>query len=197
MNTESKFLDKKNKSTIFVLPLLENIPKIYLADCVNCYIDAEFALPEDGGTGIIYIAFTKKAIEAKYFTAPNSNRAIINKTRVEALTGHPDLVDIVDVELFKVFSFALHDSYLDDIWLFLNGQYSRISKKAKSRMLNFYTGYKKLKDVLNPTAKAKQEFIDKYGLEDTHTLSDIKELLSKPNWEQETFKLSNFLILEE
>jgi len=189
---EDKFFKKSNKSTVFVLPLIEDMPKIYFTDAVNCYIGAEFSETE-GELGLVYVAFTKKSIEGKYYTAPNSNRAILNTNRVKALVEHPDYVDVTSVEMFYVYSYQIRDEYLEDIWSFLNGRYTKISKKARNKIVTYYSDLPKLRKILNPTNYDKAEFLEELNVENL----EVTEILSKPNWEQETFKLSNFLIIEE
>ena len=194
---ESKFFDKKNKSTVFVLPLVEDMPKVYFSDCVNCYIGSEFSETQ-GELGVIYVAFTKKSIEGKYYTPVGSNRAVLNSNRVAALTEHPSFLDVTPVELFYVYGYTVRDIYLDDIWNFLNGKYTQISKKAKQRMVSYYADMPKLRKILNPSKLDKIEFLEKlYDEEDQTPDLSVVEILSKPNWEQETFKLSHFLIIEE
>lgn len=195
MGKTDKFFDKTNKSTVFVLPLIEDMPKIYFSDCVNCYIDAEFS-DTQGELSTIYVAFTKENIESKYYTAKNSNRAILNSNRIPALTEHPDFIDVTEVEMFYVYSYSVKDEYLEDVWNFLNGRYTKISAKARRRITSYYTDLPRLKKILNPTINDRKEFMEKYyDNEDDHI--EVTEILSKPNWEQETFKISNFLILEE
>ena len=194
MKTLPRFFDKKNKSTLFALPLIEGIPKVYFSDCINCYIASEFSDLTDEGVGVIYVAFNKSVLESTYFSTPNSSRAIINSTRVEILQNHPNFIKVVDADIFDVYCYNLEDKYVNDVWAFLNGKYSTFSKDAKRRILNYYSGYPKLQKILNPTKADKREFSEELGLD---SAEGIDELLSKPNWEQETFKLSHFLIIEE
>jgi hypothetical protein len=181
---------KKNKSTVFLLPLLKDrIPFAYVADCVNSYVFNSF-LPEDNvNLDKLYIAFELKDLEKNYYMIPGNNRTSCNKERFELLEKSSFLDKKVIYDDFILFSFYLNDEFSNDVANFIEGKYSKFSETAKIKIALSYNS-SKVQNILNPTDKVKKEFASKLGLD---SIAYINEILDKPNKEVETFKLSHFL----
>lgn len=136
-----------NKSCIFLFPFL-NYSRTYFrwhTDFMNCFSSTEDNPDEDA----LYLWYKYTAsIEMEEFEAK--------------IKKHPQYLETIDVDQYHVlYKFSIPTRYYVDYKLIIQGKYSRISSRAKERILDFHSATEKtpLGKILtrNPKRRAKME----------------------------------------
>jgi hypothetical protein len=167
---------KKNKSSVFIIPMIMGIPYKYFSGFVNCYIGSNY--DDNNYQERIYIVFN---------TDDFNNDKISNK--VETMTSSSQFVNTLIVDDFTVLSYKPPEVFLSDFIAFKNGEYSKFSEKYKSLIKALYPKLKDVHSIIEPTGEDRAEL----GKKLEANLSDNCEIFDSPYESDETFSLAHFL----
>jgi hypothetical protein len=173
---------EKTKSYVFLTPMLELDPVFARKDLIiNTY------LADTNHTNLTNIMF----IQYLYDTKGNA------MSRLEAwLKKHDCYIGNYDPDKYStIYYFKIPEKYQDDYTYILNGQYSKISKQLKYKILKFFNASieNDLYKILFKDEKYKLLLEEKLNAE----LPYDAELASKINFEKETFKEEYYLTTEK
>lgn len=116
-----------------------------------------------------------------------------DNTELEKIKNHSNVISIVKKNIngkSKLFVFAKIDEEFEDHWeLFINGKYSKYSKKAQNTIISRYKTDKQrntLRSVFNKDKRMKQYLYNKFcnGKHDRLLYDSIDEVLEKPQNEE-------------
>lgn len=175
-----------NLSTIFLAPLIcSNMPDIsYIRSIdnrkhgylLNVFVDCDFCKKKDDYSCFVLLKYSKsetfKTMESKLVSKSNFVKAIDFNSR------------------YVLYEFSIEDKFKDDFIKMLNGDYSKISKIAKSRIKNFH------KDsidgsfsngVINKDSSLRKQYEEDLGMNmDEYELCSkfgVSEILNKEDYE--------------
>lgn len=133
-NTFSIFDSLYNKATIFILPLIFNKIKLssyihysdkrYVGFLINAYIECNFIEKKDIYSIFVMLKFSKSE---KFKKTEESFRENLNYIRTFDISKDYVLYEFTIPEIFRV-----------DFMEIIDGNYSKIGKHSKKRILNFY-----------------------------------------------------------
>lgn len=176
---------KKNKSLVYLLPMLYPNPEIVInkivsnsTSFINSYYHNETDIDyNDNYKNRIYIVFDKSNLKQDFVD-------LLSKcTNYIKAEFNNDLI---------IFSFKIPDIYLNDFLLFKEGKYSKFSNAYKCLILHCWPNVTNLRDTLYPRKENLEQL--KIILK---TKENITETLSKPDQIKETFKMSDYFKIEE
>lgn len=164
---EVKSIAKKNKSTFFILPLLDK-PSYWYYGLINCYL-GDIINKSDLSFNKIFVHLTD--YDNKILSANNFNQ----------------FYQLEDSTYMYVFD--IPKRYEDDYERFSTGRYSEMSEDAKGLICK-YSGVKPIMNstvykVLYKTADQKKKIEDLIG----EKLSLSAEVYSKPDLDREVYSL--------
>lgn len=175
---------KKNKSLVYLLPMISTQPEIIIKNLVtnntafiNTYFHSETDLDYDNNyKNRIYLVFDKSKIKQEFANLLGESHNYIRADFNNELL---------------IFTFKIPDIYLNDFLLFKEGKYSKFSTEYKHLLLQSWPNTKNLRDVLYP----RKENIEQLKII-LRTREKITETLSKPDQIKETFKMSNYFKID-
>lgn len=167
----------KNKSSVFILPMIIGVPYKYFNGFVNCYIGSNH---EDEDDRRIYLVF-----DTEYLNSDNGDAP---KGRVKVLESNSQYLRTVLIDRFSMMVFKPLPAFENDFDHFRHGRYSKFSKKYKSILRMIYNN-KKVRSILNPSIEDRQELSEKLGC----SLPDNCEIFDIMDEAEETFSLAAFL----
>jgi hypothetical protein len=169
------------KATTYLTPMLK-IPSKNLKNRINVYFRCQyctnmFSEMIDG----IFIAFIKDKVD--------------NIQRLE-LSHNPLFESIIEIATFEIYHFRIPEHLVNDYYKILNGQYTKISGEYKTTLLYTYgstlsSGAKTY--VFKSIFPSKEDIKE---LEDMLGTSGITEVVAKPDLIEETFRVSNFIQID-
>ncbi len=134
----------RNKTTQYILPILEKVNFTYTIKkqfdkptfedleryCKNTYLINAYIGGEhpDRLEGYLYL---------KYRFSPHPVYQILEDNLVNA---HPLFVKVIDLgDSFTYIKFRIPKDFMEDIYTFLDGRYSKMSSKLKKKIIDFYS----------------------------------------------------------
>lgn len=123
-----------NKAIMFVLPLIFDNKELasyiesnngkYNGYLLNCYVKCNFVNKKDKYSVFCLLKFSK------------SDRF---KVQEDYYTKHPQFIKTHDIHpKYVLYEFSIPEVFREDYALLMQGKYSKISKKAKNYILDFY-----------------------------------------------------------
>lgn len=183
-------MNKKNKSSIFILPMVMGIPYYYFKGYINCYIGCNNLESEQNER--IYVAFKTEDLETRYYDS--SKGKVKNSDRIKAIKNHKQFINEILLEDFTLYSFRVLENFKNDFEMFKIGKYSKFSLRYKKVITNMYPNTKKIHSIINPSQKDRKKLSDDLLL--TNVLPKGTEIFSRPSEIEETFSLSHFINIE-
>jgi hypothetical protein len=164
---------KKNKSSVFILPMILGVPYDYFKGILNCYIGCNY---DDRDEERIYVVFNTESIDDV-------------KDRESVLTNNEQYFDTLIVADFTIYSFKVSSAFKDDFHCFKEGKYSKFSYKYKKILKRLYSN-KWVHSVIDPKAIDREKLREKLGAIE---LPRNCEIFDSPYESEETFSLSHFI----
>jgi hypothetical protein len=180
---------KKNKSSVFVLPMITGIPYLYFRGFINCYVGCNHDDLSDGRR--IYLAFKTEALEEDFYKDKKGNN-VRNKKRIEVLESNPLFNKKIIINGFTLFVYTPEERFSRDFDKFVSGKYSKFSEEYKTLLKSLYPTIKKMKSIVSPTRLDRMLLTKDLN----STLPEECEIYSVPELIEETFSLSQFLEIE-
>ncbi len=174
----SKLTGGINKSTIFLLPLLDfnrDFINKNMQSLVNIYYHCEEDIDYNNSyKDKVYCVFKKDSFDHK---------------KAVNMYNTPQFIGNIEKDNYLIFIFKVPEIFLNDYELFKKGMFSKMSAFYKARVIAEYVppDVEYLKAILDPTDKDKQQLSLFLGLRE-----QVKEVYSVPETSEEIFKLSNF-----
>lgn len=148
-----------NKTTMFVLPLvcINKLNASFITNnggyLINSFIDCDFIEKKDKYSIFLLLKYLKSD-RYKF----QEEMLITNEHFVKTIDDNPNYV---------IYEFSIPIEFREDFDKLLNGKYSKISGKAKSRIINFHGSHhfgSIVNGVLNKTPQMKLELEEKLGV---------------------------------
>ena len=130
---------KKNKSSVFILPMLTNIPYKHFEGFVNCYIGSSYS---DNKSRRIYLVF---------------KTSILTAVNQEALINNEHYVDELIVDDFTVLTYRPLTIFKEDFDRFKEGEYTKFSNKYKAILKKTYPRIKRIHAIISPSDTDRDE----------------------------------------
>lgn len=182
----------KNKSTVFILPMILNLPFRTFTGFKNVFIglstnsDLDDLLREQRR---IYVVFKGEDVFSKYYEKKEGNtvKVIDNVSRVSKLKSHPQFVSTHEFGNYVAFEFFPDSKYVEDFDLFKKGHYSKFSDTYKKVIKNMYP--KGIDNIIYPTEQDRKNKAKELGT----VLPEGAEILSIPNLLEESLSPAQFI----
>jgi hypothetical protein len=179
----------RNKSFHFIMPLL-NFPAHY---------------PDSGGFINTYTKHSDHPDRSSYvFILCDSSKLNGNGQVNYNMRNHPCYVGttLYSSTGYELLSYDLGKEFKEDLLAFRRGAYSAMSENAKEKILRIFIGMHLGKITKNwaalyPTNHQSIEFVEELEERIGCELTGNFEIISKPNLENETFKLSDLFEMYE
>jgi len=171
------YLHHLNKASRFLMPFLGH-NKVYFrweTDFCNCFIGTE----EEGDTGHLYLLYRFSG--SKDFSKFE-----------EKMQEHPLFEGICDVDQFHaMYKFKIPENVKEDVKLIKSGQYSKVSKEGKIRILHFHsiTRDSPIGDILYKGEKKKRKLE-----EDLEITIDKDAELHDPFYDYQELYLNKYVL---
>lgn len=175
--------EKKNKTTQYILPILEKIEipynlkkdleisvirdlEAYCTDsyCINAYLGGTNLMTLDG---YLYL---------KYRFSPH----VVYQSLEQCLMEHPLFIKIIDQkEEYTYYKFVIPKEYLPDLQIFLQGIYTELSPSLKHKITKFYNlrPESSLYQILTGGDKYREQLSKEFGCSITGELESIPDIL--------------------
>lgn len=182
----------KSKSSVFILPMILEIPFKTFAGFENVFIGTS-NMEDLSDLHIeqrrIYVVFRVEDLEKPYFELKGGH-VVNNRERLEAFKTHKQFVSELSFGSYVAFEFVPLESYVDDFDRFKSGLYSKFSSKYKRIIKHMYT-QESVKNIISPTDEERK----KLGKELEHALPKDCEILSAPKVLEENLSPAKFIEL--
>lgn len=175
---------KYNKSTIFLLPMLSECKSFLNTSNMKLLVNVYYHNEED-------LTYSNNYKDRIYCVFKNTEE-FISKENLSKIEHSINYITTSILEDYVVITFKIPYVYLNDYLLFKKGNYSKISDIYKKKLLEYYPYHDDyLKNILYPTDTSRKQlslFLD--------SKESITEVYSRPNTEDEIFKISKFYKLK-
>jgi hypothetical protein len=169
---------KKNKSSVFILPMILGIPYKYFKGFINCYIGSNY---DEEDSRRMYVVFeTKELIPDKV------------KGRTEILMNSNQYVDSIVVDEFTVLIYKNVEVFDNDFDAFKDGRYTEFSDRYKKLLKRLYPTITRIHSIISPSLTDRLELSKKVG----SSLPDNCEIFDSPYESDENFSLAHFLSVD-
>lgn len=182
----------RNKSSIFILPMITGIPYVYFREFINCYIGCNHDVNEFNNRRV-YIAFKTDDLKKDTYKS-SEKKEISNESRIKILTDSELFIRDIVVNDYTIFIFEPSSEFKDDFDNFSLGKYSLFSEKYKKLLRSLYPTINKLKSIINPTDEDREKLAKE--LMCNKQIIKNSEIYSIPEPIEETFTLAHFLNVE-
>lgn len=178
LKVSKKLTGSINKSTIFLLPLLDfnrDFINKNMQSLVNIYYHCEEDIDYNNNyKDRVYCVFKKENFDHK---------------KAVNMYNTPQFIGSIEKDKYLIFIFKVPEIFLQDYLLFKKGMFSKMSNFYKARVIAEYVppDVEYLKAILYPTDDDKHQLSLFLGAKEK-----IKEVYSVPETSEEIFKLSNF-----
>jgi hypothetical protein len=179
----------KNKSSVFILPMVMGIPYRYFSEFVNCYVGVNDDVYNQDKERI-FIVFLKEDLEKEYFTTKKGDK-ITNSERMSIISGADNYLGVFEIGKFNIIAFRVPDIFKEDFNRFAKGRYSQFSETYKKVLKELYPNIKRIKSIIYPSDEDREK-LAKELMCDFQQLKG-REILSVPNITDEVFDIANFI----
>jgi hypothetical protein len=171
--------------------MIMGIPNHYFNGYLNCYVGSNYHDKEEDGNRI-YVVFRSDDLAKKSY---RSKKGIVNNSyRINVIKTHKQFVKEIGVNDFILYVFRPLPNFEKDLEVFKTGKYSKFSMRYKKIITTTYPNTKKIRSIINPSKKDREEFSERFLLD--YTLPEGSELFSKPEEIDEHFSIAHYLEVE-